>query len=168
MEKDNGRITIRQASAKDARQIAEIIVEDWKAAYRGVIEDAYLDSLSVEERCAREVGRYAQYTVAAEGEKVLGLAWNELTDGEDTDCEIVALYVRYADRNRGIGKALFRNAADDFRAAGRKRMIVWCLRDNLEARKFYEAMGGKEHRAGSHIWGAREYPMVSYLYRLDG
>ena len=165
---DNGRIIIRQAEEDDARQIADILVEDWKTAYRGVIDSAFLDAMDAEERYQRELGRYRQYTVAAAGKEVLGFAWNELSGGEEADCEIVALYVRYACRKKGIGRALFRNAVEYFRAAGRKTMIIWCLRDNLEARKFYEKMGGKVYRAGTHPWGNRDYDMISYLYQLDG
>ena len=35
---------IRRAKEEDARQIAEIIVEDWKIAYKGIIDDEYLDN----------------------------------------------------------------------------------------------------------------------------
>ena len=98
--------------------------------------------------------------------EILGYAWNEITDDEAADCEIVALYVRYAERNRGIGKALFQNSMDLFRPAGKKRMIVWCLKENSEARKFYERMGGNEYKAGTHKWGNRDYDMISYLYQL--
>ena len=37
-------IMIRQAEKEDVRQIAEILVEDWQKAYRGIMEDAFLDS----------------------------------------------------------------------------------------------------------------------------
>ncbi len=162
------QMIIRPAAKEDARQIAEILVEDWQIAYRGIIDDTWLDSMSVEERCEREAQRYQIYTVAADENEVLGFAWNEMTDGGEADCEIVALYVRYAKRSSGIGKALFRHSADAFRAAGRKRMIVWCLRENEEARRFYEKMGGKLYKAGTHPWGNRDYDMTSYLWQLDG
>ena len=161
-------IIIRAATRGDARAIAEILVEDWQIAYRGIIDDAYLDAMSVEERCRREAQRYRQYVVAERGGEVLGFTWNELAGGEAADCEIVALYVRYAMRGRGIGKALFRHAAEAFRAAGRKRMIVWYLKGNAAAGRFYEKMGGTPGPAGTHPWGSREYEMLSRLYRLDG
>ena len=44
------QMIIRKATRADARQIAEIVVEDWKNAYRGIIDDDYLDSMSVEEK----------------------------------------------------------------------------------------------------------------------
>lgn len=159
---------IRKATEEDARQIAEIVVEDWKNAYRGIIDSDYLDALNVEERYQREKQRYQVYTVAAEDREVLGFAWNETAGDEASDCEIIALYVRYAKRNNGIGKTLFRNSVEYFRAAGKKKMIIWCLKDNAEARRFYEKMGGQVYKTGTHPWGNRDYDMISYLYDLDG
>ena len=168
MNSDQGQMRIRNAMEEDVRQIAEILVEDWKMAYRGIIDGAFLDSMSVEERYQRELRRYRQYRVAAAGREILGFTWNEMTGDETADCEIIALYVRYAGRRSGTGRALFQDSVDIFRAAGRKRMIIWCLRENREARKFYEKMGGKAHKTGTHRWGSRDYDMISYLYQLDG
>ena len=166
MNSVQGQMIIRKATEADARQIAEIIVEDWQIAYRGIIDSNYLDSMSVEERYQREVKRCGQYTVAAVEDEVLGLAWNEFAGDDTADCEVVALYVRYSKRRSGVGKALFQHSMDTFRASGKRKMIVWCLQANSEARKFYEKMGGKEYRKGVHRWGSRDYEMVSYLYQL--
>ena len=46
---------IRQAREKDVMQIAEIMVEDWQTAYRGIMDDEYLDSLSAEQRYQIEI-----------------------------------------------------------------------------------------------------------------
>ena len=166
---NNGQenMIIRRAAEDDVWQIADILVEDWKTAYRGIIDSEYLDSMSVEERYRRELSRYRIYRVAAAEKEILGFTWNEMTDDEDSDCEIIALYVRYGKRKSGIGRALFHDSVDIFRAAGRKNMIIWCLRDNAEARKFYEKMGGTVYKTGTHPWGSREYDMISYLYQLD-
>ena len=43
-------IFIRRAEKEDVRQIAEILVEDWQTAYRGIIDDAFLDSMSADQR----------------------------------------------------------------------------------------------------------------------
>ena len=167
MHNDQEKLTIRQATKEDARQIAEILVEDWKKAYRGIIDSDYLDSMNVEERYQRELQRYQIYRVAVAGKEVLGFTWNEMADDEAADCEIIAIYIRYAKRKGGIGRALFRDSVEIFRTAGRKKMIIWCLRDNAEARKFYEKMGGIVYKTGAHQWGNREYDMISYLYQLD-
>ncbi len=164
---NHGRIIIREAAEDDAWQIADILVEDWKTAYRGIIDSDYLDSMSVEERYQRELQRYQIYRVAEAEKEILGFVWNEMADDEASDCEIIALYVRYAKRKSGIGKALFQNSVDLFRASGKKKMIIWCLKENDEARKFYEKMGGKAYKTGTHRWGNRDYDMISYLYQLD-
>ena len=83
------------------------------------------------------------------------------------DCEIIALYVRYTYRNNGIGKRLLQYAVDHFKENGKKRMIIWCLKENNESRRFYEKTGGKEFQIGSHNWGGKEYDMISYLYDLE-
>ena len=167
MNNGHGKMAVRQAAEEDAWQIADILVEDWKMAYRGIIDSDYLDSMSVEERYQRELQRYQIYRVAAVEKEILGFTWNEMTDNEASDCEIIAIYVRYAKRKSGIGRTLFLDSVDIFRAAGRKNMIIWCLRENAEARKFYEKMGGTVYKTGTHQWGSREYDMISYFYQLD-
>ena len=159
-------IVIRNAEKEDVRQISEILVEDWQKAYRGIMDDDFLDSMNADQRYEIEVKRYQKYVVAANGDEVLGYAWLEMAGDGGADCEIIALYVRYNRRNGGIGKALMRNAMDAFRQAGRKKMIVWCLKENEEARRFYEKMGGTAHKTGTHPWGNRKYEMFSYLYDL--
>ena len=157
---------IRNAEKEDVRQIAEILVEDWQKVYRGIMDDAFLDSMSADLRYEIEIKRYEKYLVAADGHEILGYAWLEPTAEEPADCEVIALYVRYSKRNNGIGKLLMQHAFSTFRESGKKRMIIWCLKDNRESRKFYENVGGKEYKTGSHNWGGKEYAMISYLYNL--
>ena len=159
-------IVIRQAKKEDVRQIAEICVEDWQKAYRGIMDSDYLDSLSVDSRYDIEIKRYQKLIVAADGDRVLGYAWLEAAADTPADCEVIALYVRYAERNQGIGKFLMQYAFCHFRELGRNKMILWCLKDNNESRRFYEKAGGKEFQAGTHNWGGRDYEMISYLYDL--
>ena len=159
-------IIIRKAEKEDVRQIAEICVEDWQKAYRGIVDSDFLDSLSVEQRYELEIRRYDKFIVAADADRILGYAWLESTEDEPADCEIIALYVRYSERKNGIGKLLFQDAVKSFRESGKKRMIIWCLKENDEARGFYAKAGGQEYRTGTHNWGGKEYEMISYLYDL--
>ena len=93
MNAGQGKMIIKQASEEDAWQIADILVEDWKMVYRGIIDSDYLDSMNVEERYRRELQRYQIYRVAAVQKENLGFTWNEMTDDEDANCEIVAIYI---------------------------------------------------------------------------
>ena len=81
----NSDIMIRKAEKEDVRQIAEILVEDWKTAYRGIIDDAFLDSMSVDQRYEIEIKRYQKYVVASDGNEILGYAWLEMTGDEAAD-----------------------------------------------------------------------------------
>ena len=157
---------VRKAEKEDVRQIAEILVEDWQKAYRGIIDSDFLDAMSVDQRYELEVKRYQKYAVATDGNEILGYAWLEMAEDDTADCEIVALYVRYEKRKMGIGRLLLQYAVNHFRKSGKKRMIIWCLKENDESRRFYEKTGGKEFRTGSHNWGGKEYEMISYLYDL--
>ena len=132
------QVIIRYATIDDARQIAEIIVEDWKIAYKGIIDSDFLDSMNVEERYQRELQRYQIYKVAEINGEILGLTWNEFADNEDSDCEIIALYIKCGKRKSGIGRIMFHDSVEQFKAAGKSKMIIWCLKENYEARKFYD------------------------------
>ena len=46
MESD---IIIRKAHIEDLKEVANIAVSGWKEAYRGIIEEEYLNNMSVEE-----------------------------------------------------------------------------------------------------------------------
>ena len=161
------QVIIRYATSDDARQIAEIIVEDWKIAYKGIIDSDFLDSMNVEERYQRDLQRYQIYKVAEMNGEILGLTWNEFADNEDSDCEIIALYIKCGKRKSGIGRIMFHDSVEQFKAAGKSKMIIWCLKENYEARKFYEKMGGLEYKHGTHKWGNRDYDMISYTYNLN-
>lgn len=160
------KMYVRPAEKDDVRVIAEICVEDWKIAYKGIIGDDFLDSMNVDDRYQIEVKRYDKHFVATDGDKVLGYSWLEEADDEAADCEVIALYVRYNQRKNGIGRILMEHAFEHFRELSKKSMIVWCLKDNLESRKFYEKMGGREYRISLHKWGVKDYAIVSYLFDL--
>ena len=157
-------IIVRRAEKEDVRQIAEILVEDWKRAYRGIMDSGFLDAMSVDDRYEIEIKRYQEYIVAADGDEILGYAWLEDTADEPADCEVIALYVRYSKRNNGSGTVLMQYAFSHFRKIGKKKMVIWCLKENHESRRFYEKVGGKEFQTGSHNWGGKDYEMISYLY----
>lgn len=93
---------IRSAAGGDARAIAEVQVESWRAAYRGLLPETYLADLSVERRTAAWEGILSRaesetlVAVAKQGE-VVGFA--SLGPSRDSDApeetgELLALYVR--------------------------------------------------------------------------
>lgn len=80
--------------------------------------------------------------------------------------EIYALYVLPAEQGHGIGRALLSTAAADLSERGFKRMMIWVLRDNHPARRFYEAQGGKLADERTFSIRGQDLPEVAYAYDL--
>lgn len=165
-------ITIRRMTIEDAEAVTDILMNAWKTAYRGIVSDEYLDNMNRETLAERRRQQHKDYIVAVADGRIVGYCWymnnNSYTqDVPEVDSEIVALYVDPASKRHGLGKMLLSHAMDDLRNQGKKKMIIWCLKDNLPARAFYEKMGGTvayEHK--TNIW-YRDYDEVGFLYNLE-
>jgi len=48
----------------------------------------------------------------------------------------------------------------------REKMVIWCLKDNINARRFYEQMGGVLDKKRTLKIGDTDYEEVSYIYEL--
>jgi len=141
-------ITVRSARPEDARSIAQLDVETWRATYAGVLSASYLVGLS-ERR--RELGwrnviqrepRDVRVAVG-DGDALLGFGSCGPNRGDHSFAgEVFTLYVAPDWQNQGIGRrlliALFRRLV----AMGRSSAIIWVLRDN-PSRFFYERLGGR-------------------------
>lgn len=143
-------MAIRTARLEDARQIAELHVHSWRAAYRGIVPDSLLDSLSVEawaERWQERLSRAGETTnlVLALGQRLIGLA--AAGPARDADCdplrtrEVYAIYLRSEYWGQGHGKALYFAIENQMRRSDAIDAVLWVLRDNVRALRFYEAQG---------------------------
>ncbi|MBR2705257.1 MAG: GNAT family N-acetyltransferase [Clostridia bacterium] len=164
---------IRNVEEKDLKEIAELCINDWKMAYRGFIDDEYLDSLDANEKYERYKKNYQEghFIVAANDERVLGFCRYsdenmDNPDDDEIDCELCALYVNWDDRNLGIGAALVNFVMNYFRSIGKSKMIIWCFEDNEKGRGFYEKMGGKAIGFKEVDRGGKIYREIGYLYEL--
>jgi len=144
-------VAVRRATATDARAIAEINVTGWQAAYRGLMPDAFLDSLSVEHRERAWRARLESGTDAGDpawvaeigGEPVGYLVSGTPRDDDAgaTAAEIYAVYVRPDTWRSGAGRRLMDTAVDEWWRRGATTLLLWVLEGNRRARAFYEALG---------------------------
>ncbi len=121
----------------------------WQEAYRGIVSDRYLDSMTVEATTAR-ARRFPENTlVAKDGEKVVGFAVYGASRDEDLPGagEVVAIYVLSAYYGRGIGYRLMNEAFSRLREYD--AVLVWVLEKNDRAIRFY-------HRYGFEFDGCRK------------
>src|SRR6267378_4296634 len=105
------KLILREATRADARAIADIHVTAWRAAYRDLMPQSYLESLSIDERA-----RMWEKTIARPGPAQLALAeldgelagfclYGPTRDREATDvAEIYAVNVRPARWRQGAGR----------------------------------------------------------------
>ena len=138
---------VRAAVPADARTVAEIHVAGWRAGYRGLLDDALLDSLSVEERAAgweRGLAGGSRVLLGGDGQEVRGFVCFGPARDEDLPAglgEVHALYVAPAAWGRGTGGALLDAALAELAADGCSGAVLWTLEGNARARGFYERRG---------------------------
>jgi GNAT superfamily N-acetyltransferase len=159
-------IHIRQATADDAEAIAHVIVDTWRTAYRGIVPDEVLTNLSHEEfarnyrQSFEEQETRTTFTLVAEDgqDQVVGVASTAPTLQSDAPytVQIRVLYVLPTHQGLGVGWALVRAAAEQLAAQGHGAMVIWVLRANTPARRFYEALGG-------HLIGERRRELLGFV-----
>ena len=145
------KLTIRPAIAEDAREIAQVRVNAWRATYKGMIPDAYLAAMSVDQSAAlwqRVLGaasKKASVYVAANGAEVSGFAAGNLLPEpkHGLDAELTAIYLRVDCQRAGIGRRLVAAVAAAQRAQGATGLLTWVIAANKGARAFYERLGAE-------------------------
>ena len=167
-----GNIIIRRMEFEDAEAVTDVLIASWQTAYRGIVSDECMDNLDRVALTERRRKQYRDYIVAVIDGRIAGFCWymNDNSYSKDVpeiDCEVVAIYVLPELLRQGVGSRMLSYAVDDLKKQGREKMVIWCLKDNINGRKFYEKMGGVimgEHK--THI-GNDDYDEVGYLFRLQ-
>ena len=62
---------------------------------------------------------------------------------------------------------MFDYVTTKLRDEGKKKMILWCLKDNYPSRKFYEKMGGVNVGEHSIEFGGKIYQEVGFSFELE-
>lgn len=152
----NSSFHIRPAVATDIPSIAHIHVAGWQGAYGGLVDQAYLDSLSAAQREQDWQGWLASgestVLVAAQDDTPAGFVAFGRTKtaqpGESSirpqyPAEIYALYLLPDLWRQGIGGELLRSAASAIIKNKMNGICLWVLDGNERAKSFYEKMGGQ-------------------------
>ena len=141
--------TVRPATARDAKAIAEIHVATWQAAYQDLMPADYLKTMTVEKRLAywREAIEFSepQLLVATDGDKVAGfVGFDRSRDAgtKSTVGEIWALYVAPEHWGMGAGLALWDGAREGLKEEGCTQVTLWVLLGNERAMRFCEQAAG--------------------------
>lgn len=168
-------IIIRNATIDDAEKIADIKIKGWQTAYRGIVEDDYLDNMDREkeiEKRRNNIDKGVNIIVAESNNEIVGFClfrnFNNYPEKyPNADCEISALYVTSKLKRNGIGRKLMLYVIELLKSKNKKRMILGCLKDNFPARVFYEKMGGKVFDYDELECGDKSYTLAMYGYDIE-
>ena len=137
--------------------------------FEKIIDDKYLESMNREEKIRKRNQDYTQdgFIVAELNGNIVGFCRYLDKQLKDIDCEIKALYVKTELKHKGIGTKMFNYVKQEFKNRNKKKMIIWCLKDNEPSKLFYKKMGGNIFKEKDIKIGDIYYKEVGFLYNLE-
>ena len=122
--------------------------ESWKVAYKGVVPDAILNNMIAEkseekfhDSFMKESGKNA---VILNNGMIVGFMCLGKCRDEDLDNtygEIWGIYLLPSFWRQGIGTVFIDWGIEELKQKGYRKISLWVLEDNMNARRFYEKMG---------------------------
>lgn len=142
-------MNIRRAQESDAPSLAKVHVDSWVAAHRGLVPESVFQCFTHQSRTEHfrqslATGPEETY-LAEENGNVMGFlilgACRDPDVNVDRTGEIWGIYISPAHWRKGLGKRLLEEAQNTLKSRGYKEAVLWVLKRNQGARRFYEAMG---------------------------
>ncbi len=157
---------IRPATPQDAKAIAHIHIDSWRATYRGLVSDEYLDGLdygkrelSLRDWLARKEPQHAVIEVAGIVRGFCDFGRCRDNDKPETG-EIFAIYIDPSFVGKGLGRQLMEYAESRLFAKW-ESIALWVMEGNDSSQGFYVHLGYAPdgRRAPLHI-GGRKMRMI--------
>jgi ribosomal protein S18 acetylase RimI-like enzyme len=168
-------VTYRRAVLSDAPGLATVHVATWRTAYRGIMPDQLLATLSVETRTKQWTQMLSNPEMttwlAQMDDRLVGFA--NVCASRDCDAssdvgELLGLYVLQSVWHRGFGRALTQAAFHALAERGFQQVTAWVLGDNKNAAAFYEQIGMRTDGAQkSNVFGGCALQEVRYRMALS-
>ena len=163
---------IRNAVAADAEAIARVHVTAWQEAYRGILPETFLASLSIERRqemwttiLAGTQPSPGNFVLTDRSGTVVGFssAGRAREPRAVFEGELYSIYLLALFHGKGFGRSLFRAAANSLLQSGVGSMMLWVLKDN-PTRGFYQHLGGVVDGEQSTEIGSQAYLEIAYKW----
>ena len=149
----------RIACAEDFAQISAVLAASWKTAYRGMVDDDYLDALDGSHwvEFLTSHGGNVFSMVLEEDQTIIGAAILAKSLKEQ-EIYLLSFYLLPDKIGQGYGRVFYREIEIEARRRGYTRCVLDVLKDNQRAIRFYEANQfidtGREEGA---VLGGRTY-----------
>ena len=163
--------SIRDAAIGDLQAIAKLHAASWRAAYRGILPDIFLDNDLEDNRAGRWNGTLDRMApsdrllIAMLGNGLAGFISGWTTTATDCDLgfdlHVDNLHVRPDLRGQGLGLALMQELSRRQLSHGSIKTYLWVLDGNEHALRFYVRLGGRvsDRRrialGGTMVWETR-------------
>ena len=163
--------SIRPASLEDAPGIGKVQVDSWRSSYKGLIADEFLAALTYERRTEvwsqnlsdPQNSRFLYVAETGPGNIVGFVAAGPESEGDPNyQGELYAIYLLQQAQGQGLGGKLVKIVMRELCQRGFSSMLLWVLKDNLPAHKFYEALGGAYLREKPIEIGSQSLIEVAY------
>lgn len=134
-------LVIRDAELKDAEGMGYVHYKSWLETYTGLINQEYLDKISVNSRIEAAKKMLESTLIAEVDGNVVGFACYHKcrSTGFEEYGEISAIYILKKYHKNGIGKMLMDKCFE--KLSKYKGIVLWVLDTNKNAIKFYENYG---------------------------
>lgn len=163
---------VRIATPDDAAAIAAVNVASWRAAYRHLMPDHVLATLSVATSAAnwmRTIESGDQQVLVAEHQGVtagfLSFGASRDADAEPATREIMTFYVAPDCWSRGIGRALCQECCRIAQRDDTRALTLWTLTGNTAGRRFYSAMRFREDAGATRPYERHGLSLTQVRYR---
>lgn len=165
-------MVIRKAEVEDAPGIAEVHVESWKSAYKGIISNDYLNSLKMEDRLSLWVNNLSTakddapvFVALNEEGNIVGFAsfGVERENGKEKEAELYAIYLLNESKGKRLGTHLFYSGVLELIKHGFESVRVWALAENPSI-KFYEKFGPRKDEIKTIQIGNAYYEEIAYQW----
>jgi ribosomal protein S18 acetylase RimI-like enzyme len=166
-------LTIRRATVDDAEAIARTRIDGWRASYRGLIPDAYLEAMELQasralwEKILSVDAPTATVVVAARDSEVVGFAAGNILrePKQGLGAELTGIYVRREFQRAGIGHRLLGAVVAALHERHPNGLIVWVLAGNKPARAFYEQLDAEPLVEQTFQWDGMDLVEAAYGWR---
>ena len=155
--------TIRAAQIEDAPGIAFVKYDGWQKTYRGIVDDAFLNAMSLEKETARWKQIIPQplgfhLVLVNKNSEIIGFISGGKSRPNELNCEaeVYAFYLLQQYHGQGLGKKVFRHVLHLFQEAGYRSFCVYVLTKN-PALRFYQSFKPDKRVDVKEKIGDREY-----------
>jgi len=168
-------MNIRPAKPDDAQILATLHLDSWRAAYKGLVPESYLNALDYNKRAqsfreSLEKKQIETYVVEDAdniiGFLILGACRDEDVNKKITG-EIWGIYISQEFWRKGIGSKLCAYGENILKGRKYRSIVLWVFAENPRARKFYEALGYQSDGASKMLNPGKALEAVRYRKELQ-